>query len=58
MANRQSERRPADGHMRAEDNREQVAESEVSESLASHRQRLRCSHDVDTGKISETDVHP
>ena len=30
MANRQSERRPADVHLRAEGNREQVAESEKS----------------------------
>ena len=30
MANRQSERRPADGHLRAEGNREEVAESEKS----------------------------
>ena len=64
MANRQSERRLADVHLRAEGNREQVAESEKSLKVwrrrqsSSHRKRIRCSHDVDTGKISETDVRP
>ena len=63
-ANRQSEGMPADVHLRAEGNREQVAESEKSLKVWRRRQssslkkRIRCVHDVDTGKISETDVHP
>ena len=64
VAYRLSERRPADVHLRAEGNREQVAESEKSLKIwrrgqsSNQRKRIRCSHDVDTGKISETDVRP
>ena len=56
MANRQSERRLADVYLRAEGNREQVAESEKSLKVwrrrqsSSHRRRIRCSHNVGHGQ--------
>ena len=40
MANRQSERRPADVHLRAEGNHEQVAESETSLKVWRRRQLI------------------